>query len=79
MSGTISEYLSKKRREKKKEDIIKGHMWLKDNPLSILQQEEFDAEVERLKAEGKELDEFLANYEKKEGSDIWTSQSFRDP
>lgn len=78
MSGTVSEYLAKREERKKKEDIIKGHMWLKDNPLSILQQEEFEAEVERLKAEGKELDEFLANYEKKEGSDIWTSQSFRD-
>ena len=78
MSGTVSEYLAKREERKKKEDIIKGHMWLKDNPLSILQQEEFDAEVERLKAEGKELDEFLARYEKKEGSDIWTSQSFRD-
>ena len=78
MSSTLSATMAKQEEKRKKENISKGMLWLKENPLDIIHQERFEAEIERLKAEGKEIDEFVGNYEKKEGSDIWTSQSFRD-
>ena len=37
----------------------------------------FEAEIARLKEEGRSVDEFVAQYESSEGSDIWTSESFR--
>ena len=78
MSSTLSATMAKREEKRKKENISKGMLWLKENPLDLIHQERFEAEIERLKAEGKEIDEFVGNYEKKEGSDIWTSQSFRD-
>ena len=78
MSSTLSATMAKQEEKRKKENISKGMLWLKENPLDIIHQERFEAEIERLKAEGKEIDEFVGRYEKKEDSDIWTSQSFRD-
>ncbi len=78
MSSTIAETLAKREERIKQERINKGMLWLKENPLDIISQEKFEAEIARLKAEGKEIDEFVARYEKSEDSNIWTSQSFRD-
>ena len=53
-------------------------LWLKENPLDVLTTERFEKEIARLKSEGKSIEEFVAQYESQEGSDIWTSESFRE-
>ena len=78
LSSAIGAKRDERALKKREESITKGLLWLKENPLDVLTTEKFEAEIARLKAEGKSIDEFVANYESQEGSDIWTSESFRE-
>ena len=78
LSTAIGKKITEREDRKRKENITKGMLWLKENPLDVLTTEKFEAEINRLKEEGKSIDEFVANYERKKDSDIWTSESFRN-
>tara|TARA_Y100001938_G_scaffold33849_2_gene46476 strand:- start:2737 stop:5073 length:2337 start_codon:yes stop_codon:yes gene_type:complete len=78
LSTAIGKKITEREERKRQENITKGMLWLKENPLDVLTTEKFEAEINRLKKEGKSIDEFVANYEKKKDSDIWTSESFRN-
>ena len=78
LSTAIGKKITEREERKRKENITKGMLWLKENPLDVLTTEKFEAEINRLKKEGKSIDEFVGKYERKEDSDIWTSESFRD-
>ena len=78
LSTAIGKKITEREERKKQENITKGMLWLKENPLDVLTTEKFEAEINRLKKEGKSIDEFVANYERKKDSDIWTSESFRN-
>lgn len=78
LSSAIGAKIDEQAQKRREESITKGMLWLKENPLDVLTTERFEAEIARLKAEGKSIDEFVANYESQEGSDIWTSESFRE-
>jgi len=78
LSTAIGKKITEREERKRQENITKGMLWLKENPLDVLTTEKFEAEINRLKKEGKSIDEFVANYERKKDSDIWTSESFRN-
>ena len=67
LSSAIGAKRDERALKKREESITKGLLWLKENPLDVLTTEKFEAEIARLKAEGKSIDEFVANYESQEG------------
>ena len=78
LSSAIGKRIDEQIKKRREEQITKGMLWLKENPLDVLTTERFEAEIARLKEEGRSVDEFVAQYESSEGSDIWTSESFRE-
>lgn len=78
LSTAIGARVDEQIKKRKEEQITKGMLWLKENPLDVLTTERFENEIARLKSEGKSIEEFVAQYESQEGSDIWTSESFRE-
>ena len=76
MSDSIAGVLKKKEEEQRKEDYAKGYMWLYENGLPKIDQDNYKAGVETLKKEGSEINKLRFNHESN-GGDIWTSVEFK--
>ena len=76
MSDSISGVLKKREEEQRKEDYAKGYMWLYENGLPKIDQDNYKAGVETLKEEGSEINKLRYAHEA-QGGDIWTSVEFK--
>ena len=76
MSSTIAGALKKREEDKRKEDYAKGYMWLYENGLPQVDQDNYDAAEETLKQEGSEINKLRSDWDA-QGGDIWTSVEFK--